>query len=126
MKKLFLYLLPLYNPKSVNEFAQIAFATALESYDNYYKPYIKTINDSRIKFINDLKAVGIEACSGGYGNFICVRIPKTQSPKEVCEKLNLKSIYVRDISGRLPEFIRITIGLEMTRVVTALSEILKK
>ena len=119
-------LLSIYNPKSVNEFAQIAFSEALDSYEDYYKPYIEAINQSRSKFIKDLKESGIDAYSGGYGNFVCVKIPKEFTPGDVCEKLKEKSIYVRDISGRLPEFIRITIGLDMIRVLIALNEILKK
>ena len=119
-------LLVIYNPKSVNEFAQIAFSEALDSFESYYKPYIQSINESRTKFINDLKEKGIDVYTGGYGNFVCVRIPKGVNPSEVCDRLKEKSIYVRDISGRLPEFIRITIGLDMVRVVNALIEILKK
>jgi len=119
-------LLVIYNPKSVNEFAQIAFSEALDSFESYYKPYIQAINESRGKFIKDLRDGGIEVYTGGYGNFVCVKIPKNVNPSEVCEKLKEKSIYVRDISARLPEFIRITIGLDMVRVVNALLEILKK
>ena len=73
-----------------------------------------------------MKEKGIDVYTGGYGNFVCVRIPKGVNPSEVCDRLKEKSIYVRDISGRLPEFIRITIGLDMVRVVNALIEILKK
>lgn len=119
-------LLIIYNPKSVNEFAQIAFSEALDAFENYYRPYIQTINESRNKFVKDLKEAQIGVCTGGFGNFVCVQIPKNVSPNEVCEKLKNKSIYVRDISARVPEFIRITIGLEMEKVVTALIEILKK
>lgn len=45
---------------------------------------------------------GIEGQSGGYGNFVCVKIPKHLNTKDVCEELGKQSIYIRDISGRLP------------------------
>ena len=61
-----------YNLKSVNEFAQIAFSEALECFEEYYMPYIKQINESREKFIKELRDFEVTTGSGGYGNFVCV------------------------------------------------------
>lgn len=120
IKKLY----PLYNPKSVNEFAQIAFSVAIDCYDSFYKEYISTINYNRKKFISDLNSNGIEVKSGGYGNFVCVKLPSKFEPKEFVNKLKESSIYVRDISGRFPGFIRITIGIKMEKVVDKMKEII--
>lgn len=114
-----------YNPKSVNEFAQIAFAEALLCFEEYYQPYIKEINESREKFVRGLGEMGIRACSGGFGNFVCVWVGEDEGiTRKVCEKLKEKDIYVRDIGQRVKGFIRITVGLDMGRVALALKEIL--
>lgn len=114
-----------YNPKSVNEFAQIAFSEALECFEEYYMPYIKQINESREKFIKELRDFEVTTGSGGYGNFVCVWVGEGKT-REVCEKLKENDIYVRDIGERVKGFIRVTVGLDMGRVVKELKQILGK
>ena len=46
--------------------------------------------------------------------------------REVCEKLKENDIYVRDIGERVKGFIRVTVGLDMGRVVKELKQILGK
>jgi histidinol-phosphate aminotransferase len=107
-----------YNPKSVNQFAQVAATQALAEFAPYYAPYIKLTNDSRTNFIADLRKGGVDARSGGAGNFVCIEIPGGKT-KQFCAELEKQSIYVRDISGRFPGYVRITVGLDMSKVVTA-------
>jgi histidinol-phosphate aminotransferase len=111
-----------YNPKSVNEFAQIAAFHALAEVERYYEPYIAATNAAREAFVEHLCARGVEARSGGAGNFVCLRVPDERSA-DLCRRLEERSIYVRDISGRFPGHVRITIGLEMGRVEEALAEV---
>lgn len=108
-----------YNPKSVNSFAQIAALTALGEAESYYAPYIEATNAARDEFIAALAERGIAARSGGGGNFVCVPAPRGRTA-ELAARLEEEAIYVRDIGGRFPGFIRVTIGLEMSRVVEAL------
>lgn len=116
-------LLPYYNPKSVNQFAQVAAAQALREYAGYYHPYIAAICAARDTLLRDLRAAGVDARSGGGGNFICLRVVggagSAAQAAELCRRLEASSIYVRDISARFPGFVRVTVGLEMGRVVTA-------
>jgi histidinol-phosphate aminotransferase len=105
-----------YNPKSVNQFAQIAAYHALNEFDSYYRPYIHSTNASRHAFIDALADKQIAVRSGGAGNFVCIQVPDGKT-RLVCDRLEEKAIFVRDISSRFPGYIRITIGLEMSRVV---------
>jgi len=114
-----------YNPKSVNELAQIAAVNALKEFDNYYLPYIKATNDARDNFIKILEDNTITVKSGGGGNFVCVKVPENQT-QVICRKLEEKAIFVRDIHSRFPGFIRISIGLDMTRVSEAIIVAMKE
>ena len=102
-------------------FVQVAASEALENFEKYYLPYIRTINESRNHFIKDLVEEGINAFNGGGGNFACVQVPKVPVSK-VCEVLEKQTIYVRDISGRFPGHFRVTICVEMSRVRDAIVE----
>ena len=113
-----------YNPKSINQFAQIAAHHALEAFDSYYAPYIKSTNHSRDKFLADLLSQGVQVQSGGAGNFVCIYVPSGKT-RALCERLEQDAIFVRDIGGRFPNHIRITIGLDMTRVTSALIDSLR-
>jgi histidinol-phosphate/aromatic aminotransferase/cobyric acid decarboxylase-like protein len=61
-----------------------------------------------------------DVCSGGAGNFVCIRVPGHVKPLQLVGALESEQIYIRDISGRFPGFVRVTIGLEMERVAKAL------
>ncbi|KAL6073746.1 DUF5664 domain-containing protein [Balamuthia mandrillaris] len=111
-----------YNPKSVNSFAQVAASQALKEWESYYLPYIKATNAAREAFLHDLQKRGVPARSGGGGNFVCVGPVPGGRTAELCQRLEKESIYVRDISNRFPGFVRITIGLDMSRVVDTLAE----
>jgi histidinol-phosphate aminotransferase len=108
-----------YNPKSVNSLAQVAAYQALVEFESYYKPYITVTNNARENFVKDLQQGGFIVKSGGGGNFVCVGIPQSKI-SQVTKKLEEKSIFVRDISARVPGFIRISIGEDMSRVRDAL------
>jgi histidinol-phosphate aminotransferase len=114
-----------YNPKSVNELAQIAALNALKEYESYYLPYIKATNAARNQFIKILIENGIMVKSGGGGNFVCVKVQENQT-QEICRKLEEKAIFVRDINSRFPGFIRISIGLDMSRVADAIITAIKE
>ncbi|MEZ4402815.1 MAG: histidinol-phosphate transaminase [Kofleriaceae bacterium] len=109
---------PYYNPKSVNQLAQVAATAALREFDAYYRPYIEATHEARVAFVRDLAGRGIDVRSGGAGNFVCVRVPDGRTA-ELCQRLEDDHIYVRDISARFPGYVRITIGLEMERVADA-------
>ncbi len=117
---------PRYNPKSCNSFAQLGAYHALQEVESYYQPYIKATNLSREAFLEALTSRGVRAQSGGAGNFICVYVPSGKT-LALCERLEQKAIFVRDIGARFPHYVRITIGLDMSRVVeevvVALSEL---
>ncbi len=108
-----------YNPKSVNQFAQVAAFAALRELDSYYRPYIEATHAARDGFVRDLQARGIAVRSGGAGNFVCVHIADGRTA-ELCRRLEEHGIYVRDIGARFPGYVRITIGLQMARVAEAL------
>ncbi len=112
-----------YNPKSVNQLAQVAALAALHEFDGHYRPYIELTHESRERFVLDLEARGISVHSGGAGNFVCVWVPDGRTA-ELCRRLEDHAIYVRDINARFPGFVRITIGLEMGRVADAIDEAL--
>lgn len=112
-----------YNPKSVNQLAQVAAHAALRELDTYYRPYIERTHAARERFVRDLEARGIAVQSGGAGNFVCVRVPCGRTA-ELCRRLESHDIYVRDLGARFPGYVRITIGLEMDRVAAALGEAL--
>eukprot|EP00759_Apiculatamorpha_spiralis_P037322 PhF_6_TR37204/c0_g1_i1/m.54832/K00817/hisC; histidinol-phosphate aminotransferase len=116
----------LYNPKSVNQLAQIGCSYAIDEFSNYYSPYIQATNEMRKRFIDELTAAGVQVLSGGGGNFVCVVCP-TGKAKALAKALEQKAIYIRDISARVPNTIRISIGLDMTRVrdgiLTAIKEV---
>lgn len=112
---------PFYNPKSVNQFAQVAALAALRELDTYYRPYIELTHEAREQFVRDLQDRGIAVRSGGAGNFVCVEVPDGRTA-ELCRRLEAHAIYVRDLGARFHGFVRITIGLEMDRVVEALDQ----
>ena len=114
---------PFYNPKSVNQFAQVAALAALREFDAYYRPYIELTHEARAKFVRDLQDRGIAVRSGGAGNFVCVEVPDGRTA-ELCRRLEEHAIYVRDLGARFHGYVRITIGLEMDRVVEALDQAL--
>ncbi len=110
---------PFYNPKSVNQLAQVAATAALREFASYYQPYIEATHEAREAFVADLECRGIDVRTGGAGNFVCVRVPEGRTA-ELCKRLEDDHIYVRDISARFHGYVRITIGLEMDRVAEAL------
>ena len=57
---------------------------------------------------------------------MCVHVPGKTGPAELCKHLESKAIYVRDISSRFPGYVRITIGLEMSRVTDEIVSGLRK
>ncbi len=103
----------------MNQLAQIAAVRALVEHDAYYAPYIAKTNAARDAFVAELRAAGIDARSGGAGNFACVRVADGNTAA-LCARLEDQAIYVRDISARFPGFVRITIGLDMARVTAAI------
>lgn len=114
---------PYYNPKSVNQFAQVAALAALREFDAYYRPYIELTHEARENFVRDLEDRGIAVRSGGAGNFVCVEVPEGRTA-ELCRRLEDHGIYVRDLGARFHGYVRITIGLEMERVSEALDQAL--
>lgn len=114
---------PFYNPKSVNQFAQVAALAALREFDTYYRPYIDQTHVAREQFVRDLRARGIAVRTGGAGNFVCVSVPDGRTG-ELCRRLEAHGIYVRDLGARFHGYVRITIGLDMSRVTDALDEAL--
>ena len=110
---------PFYNPKSVNQLAQVAAAAALREFDGYYRPYIEATHEARDAFVTDLSRRGIDVRTGGAGNFVCVRVPDGRTA-ELCKRLEDEHIYVRDIGARFHGYIRISIGLDMEPVADAL------
>ena len=110
---------PYYNPKSVNQLAQVAAAAALREFDGYYRPYIEATHEARDAFVLDLARRGIDVRTGGAGNFVCVRVPDGRTA-ELCKRLEDDHIYVRDIGARFHGYIRISIGLDMEPVADAL------
>jgi|JI10StandDraft_1071094.scaffolds.fasta_scaffold50116_3 histidinol-phosphate aminotransferase len=109
---------PFYNPKSVNQLAQVAAAAALREFDSYYRPYVAATHEARDAFVVDLRDRGVDVRTGGAGNFVCIRVPEGRTA-ELCKRLEDDHIYVRDIASRFPGYVRITIGLEMDRVAAA-------
>jgi len=116
----------LYNPKSVNQVAQVACTAALKEYKNYYLPYIEATNSARLAFIQALNEKGIQTLNGGGGNFVCIHIKPESRVKEVIKSLEENTIYVRDISAKNPGIIRVSIGPEMKRVTDLLISLLTK
>lgn len=108
-----------YNPKSVNQFAQVAAVAALRELDSYYRPYIRRTREAREAFARDLHERGIAVRTGGAGNFVCLYLADGRTA-ELCRRLEDHSIYVRDLGARFHGHIRITIGLEMDRVADAI------
>ncbi|KAF4665401.1 histidinol-phosphate transaminase [Perkinsus olseni] len=110
----------LYNSKSVNMLAQLAASEALRNRD-FYMSYAKEVCDARDWLVGDLRAAGLQARAGG-GNFLCVKMPPGISPVEVVERMTKRDIFMRDIHGRFPGFIRITAGTmeQMKRVAAEL------
>jgi histidinol-phosphate aminotransferase len=113
-----------YNPKSVNQLAQVAAVAALREFETHYRPYIEATNAAREAFIADLVSRGIEARSGGAGNFVCVHVPDGRTA-ELCRRLEDHAIYVRDLGARFPGYVRITVGLEMDRVAGAIDHAMR-
>jgi histidinol-phosphate aminotransferase len=109
----------LYNPKSVNAVGIVAAQAALKELD-YYQDYIQQVNQNRADFIASLNVNQEIAFSGGHGNFVCV---KTENPEQLCTDLEKHNIYIRNIDGRFPGYVRITIGSEITRVLELLKKI---
>jgi histidinol-phosphate aminotransferase len=113
-----------YNPKSVNELAQVAAHAALGELETYYRPYIERSRAARAGFIRQLEAQGIPARCGGGGNFVCLKAPDRRTA-ELCARLEEHAIYVRDMDAGFPGHVRITIGLDMERAATALATVLR-
>lgn len=109
----------LYNPKSVNLFAQVAATAALAEVDRIYRPYAAATHAERDRFVADLTARGVAVRSGGAGNFVCLQVPGGRCA-DLARLLEADGIFVRDISGRFPGYVRITIGVDMTRVADAI------
>jgi len=114
---------PYYNPKSVNQFAQVAALAALRERDSYYQPYIDGVHRARAAFVRDLEARGVTVRTGGAGNFVCVYVPDGRTA-ELCRRLEEDDIYVRDLGIRFPGHVRVTVGLEMDKVAAAIGRIL--
>lgn len=108
-----------YNPKSVNQFAQVAAVAALRELDTYYKPYIAATRAARDAFVRDLQARGIAVRTGGAGNFVCLYLADGRTA-ELCRRLEAHAIYVRDLGARFPGHVRITIGLDMGKIADAI------
>ncbi|KAH3767751.1 histidinol-phosphate transaminase [Pelomyxa schiedti] len=113
-----------YNPKSVNQIAQVGALCALREFSSYYAPYVAATNKAREAFLTCMRSVGVEASNGGGGNFVCIRVPEGTNTQDLCAKLEQQAIFVRDINARFPGYIRITIGLDMSRVEAAIIEAL--
>eukprot|EP01106_Pelomyxa_sp_JSP_P011684 TRINITY_DN3080_c0_g1_i1.p1 TRINITY_DN3080_c0_g1~~TRINITY_DN3080_c0_g1_i1.p1 ORF type:complete len:212 (+),score=76.64 TRINITY_DN3080_c0_g1_i1:31-666(+) len=118
----------LYNPKSVNQVAQVAALCALREWRAYYAPYVAATVAARDEFVARLRARGVAVGCGGGGNFACVRVPDGGgvTTAALCAALERSAIFVRDINARFPGYVRVTIGLDMTRVVDAILAALGK
>lgn len=109
-----------YNPKSVNHFAIVAAREALKAFDLHYAPYIAETNAARRAFVASLQSRGVDARSGGHGNFVCVNCGSKERCAALCDGLEQEGIFVRNVSARFPGFVRITIGVtDMKRVEDA-------
>ncbi len=111
------------NPKAVNQPAQVAAVAALAAFESYYRPHLEEIAASRERFVAELGAAGVEARSGGGGNFVCVDAGEGRSGA-LCQALEAQAIYVRDLGTRFPGWVRITVGPRMERVRDAVIEAL--
>lgn len=116
----------LYNPKSVNQLAQIGCSFAVDEFKTYYTPYIYATNEARLRFVGELEAAGIKTLSGGGGNFVCIVVPEGGKAEALCRRLEDGAIYIRNISGRVPNTVRVSIGLDMTRVQEAVISAMKQ
>jgi len=116
-------LLRLYNVKSINEMAQLAAVECLNCHKTYYQPYIEEVKHSGKTFAAELEKVGINVQTG-HGNFVCV---KTADPGKLLDLMKKRNIYIRNINGRFPGYVRMTLGTkaQMKRVKLALIESVK-
>lgn len=114
------------DPESVDIFAQIASAEALDDLE-YYRKYISEIKKSRDYLSEELRKLGLIVYPSK-ANFILARFPEKASL--TCEELEKKGIFVRDRSKipKLENCIRIAVPLikDVPRLVDAIEEVMKK
>jgi histidinol-phosphate aminotransferase len=110
-------------PFNVNNVALAAAAAVLE--DDDFVRRTREINDAGMKQLTEgMARLGLEYIPS-YGNFVCVRV---ENAMEVYRKLLQKGVIVRPVGNyELPDFLRVSIGLERenARFLEALEEVLQ-
>jgi histidinol-phosphate aminotransferase len=110
-------------PFNVNNVALAAAAAVLDDED--FVRRTRELNDAGMKQLTEgLKRLGLEYIPS-YGNFVCVRV---ENAMEVYRKLLQKGVIVRPVGNyELPDFLRVSIGLESenARFLEALEEVLQ-
>ncbi len=105
----------LYNPKSVNQVAQVAAAAALDDLP-YYQRYVDEVDKAKELLERWCERNGLSFINTP-GNFVMIRVERT---KEVVEKLAEEGVYVRDRSSfpALANVFRLSVGtVEQTKEV---------
>jgi len=110
-------------PFNTNMLAQVAAEAALS--DDEFIQKVKKINAEGMAYLEDrFKKMGIEYIPS-VGNFVLFKSPKDS--KTLYDELLHKGVIVRPMAGyRLPEWIRVTVGLpdENDRFIKALGELM--
>lgn len=97
----------LYNPKSVNQMAQVAAVAALDDTD-YYNKYLDEIDQSKVLFSRWCKKNGV-VFTDTPASFVMIKVDKV---KEVVAALADEGVYVRDRSSfpSLAGYFRLNLG----------------
>ncbi|GBG15130.1 histidinol-phosphate aminotransferase [Novimethylophilus kurashikiensis] len=110
-------------PFNVNNVALAAAAAVLDDED--FVRRTRELNDAGMKQLTEgVARLGLEYIPS-YGNFVCVRV---ENAMEVYRKLLQKGVIVRPVGNyELPDFLRVSIGLESenARFLQALEEVLQ-
>jgi len=97
------------NPYNVNAVAIAAGSAALAEAD-YYMEYWSRINKTRESFKSELRALGYEVTDSKANFVLCRHLEKDSG--EMLDMLKEKGFLVRKMSGRISEYLRISIGTE--------------
>lgn len=113
----------LYNPKSVNQMAQVAAVAVLDDLE-YYERYIDEVDKSKLLMERwcGMRGLGFH---NSPANFVMVKVPRV---KEVVAKLAERGVYVRDRSSfpQLEDCFRLNLGTveQSTKVLNIFESIL--
>lgn len=118
-------LMRLYNPKSVNQIAQVAAMAVLDDLP-YYERYIEEVGKSKALFGRWCGSRGIHFRATP-ANFVLIQVERV---KEVVAGLAEEGVYVRDRSGftQLPNTFRLNLGTleQTTEVIRRFERVLKR